>query len=600
MKLIYSYIRNFRNIREQEVRFSRDFNVRFASGSLSIERQEKDEVADYLYGNSLIKDMSVIVGKTGSGKTNLLQMIGMYEYDKNDSDERDSYFLLFWVEDENKFIVEYHGIRIDNLMEQLEIGDNRYGLIQFGPTESDSCFAEIKKLDVRDIEFTHMIMCAYDRNSLPYYNEDIVEEKALDGREDELPRISIPFGKSSSYAECMFIKEYVLGMPTDSLKKKVAFEIVCDNWKYKAVSSIDEETKERIYWTYSDEMFFKKKGGKKAKQVSPKKMFLHDLMMDYAIYMRQIVEAFYLERELQLSADQKGLNVMQRIEELCSFLDMYADGEIGPKGLVWQEGEDIKDIYNILNMMDDKYFTPTKFSIPIEEIDFSEGTPMYRLFENIDNYTPDDIGVFGKKLLPYHWANISSGEYQYAKVWGDVFQYSSVFKVAKRGDTYETAIYPHIILLIDEPETYMHPEMCRNFISKLDMLMKVRETGTGIQVIISTHSPFMLSDVLSDQVIKMSYDDKGYCIIDQDIKKPYFAANIYTIMADGFFLDYTIGECARYFIQEKYNQFTEMARRKDALSIEDKQEVNKMRKLLPHIGDDLIRHSFNNLLENLK
>ena len=45
------------------------------------------------------------------------------------------------------------------------------------------------------------------------------------------------------------------------------------------------------------------------------------------------------------------------------------------------------------------------------------------------------------------------------------------------------------------------------------------------QVLISTHSPFMLSDVMASQVIKMNYDEYGRCIISKS-ERPYYAANV--------------------------------------------------------------------------
>lgn len=80
MKLIYCYISKFRNIIDQEVCLSSDWDVHFRDGSLAIRQKEKNEALDYLYGNEYMKELYVIVGKTGSGKTNFLQLLGMDAY----------------------------------------------------------------------------------------------------------------------------------------------------------------------------------------------------------------------------------------------------------------------------------------------------------------------------------------------------------------------------------------------------------------------------------------------------------------------------------------------------------------------------------------
>lgn len=72
MKLIYCYIGNFRNIIDQEVVFNHDYDVSFIEHKLIIKKGRADDNKEYLYGKSLVKNLSVIVGRTGSGKTNLL------------------------------------------------------------------------------------------------------------------------------------------------------------------------------------------------------------------------------------------------------------------------------------------------------------------------------------------------------------------------------------------------------------------------------------------------------------------------------------------------------------------------------------------------
>lgn len=155
-----------------------------------------------------------------------------------------------------------------------------------------------------------------------------------------------------------------------------------------------------------------------------------------------------------------------------------------PHGLIWQTVSDIKDIGDILNQLDDKYFTNDEFVMPIEDI-FTEKNRilMEDLFERMGQYQPDDIGIFTSDLLPYHFSCISSGEFQYAKVLGGIEEFCYKLKVNDKK--------PNVIYLLDEPETYMHPELCRCFLSRLDRFLQAREADTYVQIIISTHSPML-------------------------------------------------------------------------------------------------------------
>lgn len=80
MRLIYVYIGKFRNIINQEFHFSDDFQCSYKDGNLEITLYESDFVKDAVFGNSVLRNLSLIVGETGAGKSNLLQLIGMDEY----------------------------------------------------------------------------------------------------------------------------------------------------------------------------------------------------------------------------------------------------------------------------------------------------------------------------------------------------------------------------------------------------------------------------------------------------------------------------------------------------------------------------------------
>lgn len=106
----------------------------------------------------------------------------------------------------------------------------------------------------------------------------------------------------------------------------------------------------------------------------------------------------------------------------------------------------------------------------------------------------------------------------------------------------------------------------------------------------------MLSDLLSHQVIRMDVDKQGYCRIMQDSERSYFAANIHTILSDGFFLQFTIGEQARTFLTRKLLKLREVAEEGRGIHRMEREEIEKMRAFLPYIGDEMIRNSFKQIL----
>lgn len=613
MKLIYCYIEHFRNIENQDVSLSDEFDCRYRDSKIFIEKREKNPLMDYIYDNGFMSNLRIIVGKTGSGKTNFLQLIGMDWWNRKSTADGDAYLLLYKMHNENDFFVEEVGLGNKTRAYCFTYDFDKHEILKYIPAAYD------------DHEDTYIIN-AFDRYAFASCPYDNVRQEQMFDNNQFIPRKITQYGKSSVSMECEFLKEYLSHFSEKSIKRRVSFVIGWKNWQNKIQSDLDEKLIKREYWTYKDRAEEQRdknfRNGQYNKPIeydkksTPKSRFIHDLMVDFAIYLRKWAELVEYEfpkkyypytgivydlgiedpRELP---DGKKMGILKRIDWLCQYIDYHTDEITSNRGLVWQIGSDIRDLFHLLGKMDDKYFTDTEFTIPVMDIDVNGKTVMRDVFERMEQYRPDQIGVFSECLLPYHWSYVSSGEYQYAKIWGVLEEYGVRVKMMTQGQKYSEAIQPNLILLLDEPENYMHPEMCRTFIRNLNVLLSKRNPNTELQVLISTHSPFMLSDVMASQVIKMDYDENGKCVISES-KKPYYAANIHSIMADGFFLEYTIGEQARIFLEDKFKLLQRLTCMNRNLSSSEKEELTMIRSLIPNIGDALIRHCFCMMLEKFK
>lgn len=613
MKLIYCYIEHFRNIENQDVSLSDEFDCRYRDSKIFIEKREKNPLMDYIYDNGFMSNLRIIVGKTGSGKTNFLQLIGMDWWNRKSTADGDAYLLLYKMHNENDFFVEEVGLGNKTRAYCFTYDFDKHEILKSIPAAYD------------DHEDTYIIN-AFDRYAFASCPYDNVRQEQMFDNNQFIPRKITQYGKSSVSMECEFLKEYLSHFSEKSIKRRVSFVIGWKNWQNKIQSDLDEKLIKREYWTYKDRAEEQRdknfRNGQYNKPIeydkksTPKSRFIHDLMVDFAIYLRkwaELVEYEFPEKYYPYTGiaydlgiedprelpDGKKMGILKRIDWLCQYIDYHTDEITSNRGLVWQIGSDIRDLFHLLGKMDDKYFTDTEFTIPVMDIDVNGKTVMRDVFERIEQYRPDQIGVFTECLLPYHWSYVSSGEYQYAKIWGVLEEYGVRVKMMTQRQKYSEAIQPNLILLLDEPENYMHPEMCRTFIRNLNVLLSKRNPNAELQVLISTHSPFMLSDVMASQVIKMDYDENGKCVISES-EKPYYAANIHSIMADGFFLEYTIGEQARIFLEDKFKLLQRLTCMNRNLSSLEKEELTMMRSLIPNIGDALIRHCFCMMLEKFK
>ena len=111
------------------------------------------------------------------------------------------------------------------------------------------------------------------------------------------------------------------------------------------------------------------------------------------------------------------------------------------------------------------------------------------------------------------------------------------------------------------------------------------ESGVKLrfQLIMTTHSPFMLTDFFYSNVTRLDIDKDGVLKVANDDKKTQFlAGNIYDILSDGFFLDGTMG----FFIKEKLKELLQKAEK----TAKEKNILNDTDKFLfNNIGDPLMK-----------
>lgn len=171
----------------------------------------------------------------------------------------------------------------------------------------------------------------------------------------------------------------------------------------------------------------------------------------------------------------------------------------------------------------------------------------------------------------------------------------------------------NFILLFDEIERSMHPDLCRRLISNLvDLLQKYH--GKEFQIIIASHSPFIASDLLQENVVCISReDDKS--IVSKMTEKP-FAQNIHTILKSQFFLDSFIGEyatscinliikCLKYEkideVKNELNKFLCSDKGSDEELIDSAEKAKKFIKyVIDSIGEPIIRNELHRRLSNAK
>lgn len=143
--------------------------------------------------------------------------------------------------------------------------------------------------------------------------------------------------------------------------------------------------------------------------------------------------------------------------------------------------------------------------------------------------------------------------------------------------------YSNINIILDEIEICYHPDYQRRFIKKLLDMLKGQDFNRrfNINILITTHSPFVLSDVKSSHILylKDGHQLKGEELID--IRKP-FAANVNDILKQSFFMDEGfVGS----FAAEKINSLVSYLADEPQAIVWTDEEIED---LISNIGDPLV------------
>ena len=143
----------------------------------------------------------------------------------------------------------------------------------------------------------------------------------------------------------------------------------------------------------------------------------------------------------------------------------------------------------------------------------------------------------------------------------------------------------------DEPDLHLHPEWKRQYIAKFLHAVEVTRKYLArvdthyrdkvYTIILTTHSPFILSDVTNDHVILLDLDRQGRTSI-RPSQSGTFAGNIGAMFYDQFFMKETIGR----FAEETLNVAIKRLRSSRRMSHDERSRIEK---LFSAVGDPLLR-----------
>lgn len=198
-----------------------------------------------------------------------------------------------------------------------------------------------------------------------------------------------------------------------------------------------------------------------------------------------------------------------------------------------------------------------------------------------------NIILIDKFKVPSNFNKLSSGEKQQIHSINSIIYHLKNLNSIDPLDT-DLVKYRNINLILDEIELYYHPELQRKYISfLLKSLGKVQlENIDSINICLVTHSPYILSDIPDFYTLRLKNG-----VPNKDVAKT-FGANIHELLTDSFFLDNSfIGQFAYKYITNLIEEINSIER-----TINDDEYDDYYRKV-EIIDEPFFRHK---LIENIE
>lgn len=567
MELIYVYVKKFRNIENKEFVFSNKFDINFniENGELNI-ISKKNFFNIFKYDESLC-NITAIVGRNGAGKTNLLEIIGGYKRYENEIGASCEYFLLYHVED-NNFVIE--SINTNVLYEFVKNRKNLFcAYFEFKENKvynfkfiDESNLNIISNLRIVNISSNKIITRKtrhnrYDTNNTKdyifkdaHYNniKFLFRQSAVNYDDDFLKQyLFFNRGNKEKYFKLNFHPKLELKIEKFSLK---------DNEKGYVVESIIK-VKESVYEKLSNKekfilnILYSINTAIAYEFIDNTEEDWENIIVDTNNYYNRLINIYLYDNYIEYYKKIYVSLIKTIMELISSRIEEINDTEYGETLQCYINDTQfeskylnfINEIYNCLNNIDESYFL-NEWSLLIYDEnniklmhDNNLIIHISKIFSSFDEIkSVPFFGFMGKIFLNIE--NLSEGERALFNM------ISSVYYLVKSDNDIN-----NVIFLFDEPELSLHPEWNRRFIYDLKRLISSIDEIHKYQLIITTHSPFILSDLPKENILSLYADEKGKCLLKQ-IKNDTFANHIHTLLSQDFFMDSTMGEYAKAKINE--------------------------------------------------
>lgn len=527
MRLIYIWLEDFKCFKDTELNFSdgNRFNYDKKTGYFTKRKDcQNENLFQLLEVYPMIDNISAIVGSNGSGKTSICELFYSIFY----LGKIDIPHIIIYDQDDVLYIHKQDDMLYENHT-GLEINDYSYNnniyFIYYSPFYSP--MHVMQTLGCPDNSTFHDISTSALLQSDKLYYEN---QKTL-----------VEYERNISHLEANKISDFhrIIKFLVKVLQNQTEFKLgITIPQKY--IFSIDENDKKAFENEFKDnnDIF----------QIYQSILDRINFLEHKTIVNKILVSIFCNFARSSLNSKQFDLNYEVVNEYITRIKYVYnnntKDDIITLLKKIFYELDSEKNRTNILFSLQ-----RTQTSAIVEMLGFLFSLPESILKENSIQF---DINQNINELLQFQRLYeltkksteygiftpdpyLSSGEYSEILFYSRL--YEKMNEIIKRNDN------KNIILFLDEIEVTLHPKLQQGMIQNLVNFFSIffNNQQFHIQIIIATHSPIILSDLPSSNVVFLKKDppEKESKVID-DYSIKTFGSNIYNLYKDSFFIDETL------------------------------------------------------------
>jgi len=537
MELIYLWVKKYKNIKKQGFNFSPRFEYEYDENTKELTKIRDDsETYKSIFPDKI--NITAIVGENGSGKSNILDII--FNFLNNKPTSNGNFFLLY-QNDNTKYLYENKiPVKITNEFNYHH--PNNHIFKKFPNFISAYINNVDNEFESKKSSFDQLFV---DNNKLDInFNSKIILSNYLKDK--------------NTYFKGKVNKFFIPNKVQIRLKYKKLLEDETINDKDNTNGNYTAESLEKI-----------KKTREYIKENLENK--------NYKKFIENIENFMSQKRDFV----RVGRNFSNGFSKVGNFYDNnYLEIKYKCKKMLEKHNEIIK------GLKDKKMPSGVFYEWGIDEItkdvyNFIDDFPT--LFFDIELY--DDKKSF---------QTLSFGEKQLLIQLNKILSYAQKLDIIADENNKPNHIeIERVLILLDEFEVGLHPNWQKYFVTYLvDFLKEIR--NKNFQIIFTSHSPFILSDLPKENVVFLEKDEKtGNCInATKKVNINPFGANIHTLLSHGFFMkDGLTGEFAKSKID---NVIKYLNNDKDTTISSDKDAQN----IISIIGEPIIKRELQRMLKN--